>query len=165
MTGTFFPETLATPAASVTPAAVADVSARQRWLALLARAEEKELAALLAQVSALPEFRYLRPAETGLCLLRAQTGGSGDPFHLGEVTLTRCTVQLADHTLGVAYRLGRAPGCAAQAALVDALLQTGLLQEADLRAIAVRLDQARTARAAEVEGTRVEFFTLVRGDD
>lgn len=70
--------------------------ARQRWLALLARATRDELDDALARCPDAPEFVWLRAPQTGLVLVQGRVGGSGDRFNLGETTLTRCTLRQRD---------------------------------------------------------------------
>ena len=40
------------------------------------------------------DYVELRAAETGLVMLRGRIGGDGDPFNLGEATVTRAAVQI-----------------------------------------------------------------------
>ncbi len=108
----------------------------------------------------------LRGPEIGLVMLRGRIGGSGAPFNFGEATVTRCTVRLADGTEGHAYVMGRNGEHAKRAALCDALLQTETANQ--MRAIISQLElvlqQRKTTAAAKAAATKVDFFTLVRGD-
>src|SRR5262245_24776306 len=107
-----------------------DNAQRARWMGLLARAPLPMLQAWAARQRdgnsterpAVP-FTWLRAPETGLVMVRARAGGTGDKFNLGEMTLTRCALRLADGTVGVAYIQGRSHRKAELAALADALLQ------------------------------------------
>ena len=49
----------------------------------------------------------MRGPETGLVMVRGRAGGSGSPFNLGEMTVTRCTVRLESGAAGHAYIAGR----------------------------------------------------------
>src|SRR5208337_2192504 len=73
-----------------------------------------------------PSFRYLKKPEMGLVMIRARAGGTGPRFNLGEMSVTRCTIQVQDGAIGCAYVAGRCPGHAEAAALFDALLQDPL---------------------------------------
>lgn len=90
-------------------------------------------------------------------------------FNLGEMTVTRCTVQLADGTLGHAWIGGGDRRHAELAAVFDALLQDEArrpeLQESVIAPLAETREARREAAAARVAASRVEFFTLVRGED
>src|ERR1700731_2804267 len=67
---------------------------RPGWLAVLAKAKVGELQAAWDALGDKPRYRVLRPAETGLVMLRGRIGGTGQPFNLGEMTMTRAAVQL-----------------------------------------------------------------------
>ena len=134
-------------------------------LGLLARADSGRVAALMP---VLPELRVLRAPEIGTVMVRGRAGGTGAPFNLGEMTVTRASVQLDCGTVGHGYVQGRSKDHALRAAAADALLQTGAATriEADLLAPLAAEEQARrNARAARAAATKVEFFTLVRGED
>ena len=98
------------------------IAARQRWMGVLARARREELD---AHADALRDADYhlLRAAETGMTLVRGRMGGTGSPFNLGEMTVTRCVVRLGDGRTGYSYVAGRDKRHAELAALADAHLQ------------------------------------------
>lgn len=144
---------------------VEDNAQRRAWMATLARTSASDLQSLLDPLDELPEYRLPRPAETGLCMVRGRMGGVGQRFNLGEMTLTRCLVQLADATTGVAYVAGRDRRQAELAALADALLQTGRLKPASLEPLRRRIEHRRQARQQAMAATKVDFFALVRGED
>ena len=101
-------------------------------------------------------------------MVRGRAGGTGAPFNIGEMTVTRCALRLEDGTVGHAYVQGRDKAHAERAALVDALMQTKAaprIEASVLRPLADEAGAARTARAARAAATRVEFFTMVRGED
>ena len=98
-------------------------SARREWMGLLARAP-RELLEAWAQAAKPPGFSWLRRPESGLAMVRARAGGSGEKFNLGEMTVTRCALRLQGGASGVAYVQGRDHRKAELAALADALLQT-----------------------------------------
>ena len=82
-------------------------AARRRWMSLLAKAPAARLGALLDGLGELPRHRLLRRPETGLVMVRGRMGGTGGAFNLGEMTVTRCTVQLDSGTVGHGYVGGR----------------------------------------------------------
>ena len=144
------------------------VAARQSAMAAMARAELVELEAILADLSPVPKASDLRPPEIGLVMLRGRTGGEGAPFNLGEATVSRAAVRLEGGATGFAYRLGRQANAARAAAMIDALWQDGARREAVEAALAPvrrRLDDEAGQVRAETAATKVEFFTLVRGED
>ena len=144
-------------------------SDRQHWMAVLARAPAHLLDELWSEFAGKPEFKPLREPETGLVMVRARAGGEGARFNMGEATVTRCSVISSTDKTGHAYVLGRDVNHARAAAEIDAGLQDAALF-ADLdRAIIQPLkkahDEARQLHRGKVAATKVDFFTLVRGED
>jgi alpha-D-ribose 1-methylphosphonate 5-triphosphate synthase subunit PhnG len=140
---------------------------RRRWLAVLARAETDRLEAHLAGAEH-PAFVVLRQPETGLVMARGRAGGTGQRFNLGEITITRCAVQSADGHIGHGYVAGRDKRKAELVARFDALLQAPARRAALLARVVEPLAAAQAAAAAaqarKAAATRVEFFTMVRGE-
>ena len=100
-----------------------DATARRALMAVLADASAQDIAAGLQAIGARPAGRELRPTQTGLVMVRGRIGGDGAPFHVGEATVTRATVELATGEIGFAYVLGRDQEKARLAAQCDALWQ------------------------------------------
>jgi len=146
-----------------------DIVARKAAMAILAEATATELARGLAEFDALPAHSDLRAAETGLVMVRGRVGGDGAPFNLGEATVTRAAVQLASGEIGYSYALGRDAKKARLAALCDALWQSHqhrpALEQHVLAPIRDRLERARTETRERTAATKVDFFTLVRGEN
>lgn len=142
----------------------AAIAARQRWMGVLARAGAAEILARLEAAPPLPPHRRLRGPETGLVMARGRQGGDGAPFNLGEVTVTRCSVRLADGAVGHAYVAGRDARQAELAAVLDAALQDPARRPALLDAVIEPLAAAQAERAAhdaaKAAATRVQFFTM-----
>jgi alpha-D-ribose 1-methylphosphonate 5-triphosphate synthase subunit PhnG len=135
---------------------------RRQWMAILARAPRETLERLWSEVADPPPFTTLKPAETGLVMVRARCGGGGAPF-----TMTRCIVQTSGRIQGHAYVAGRDRRQAELAARFDALLQMPDRQAPLLGTVVGQLAQAqaerRDGRWADAAATRVEFLTMVRG--
>ncbi|MDP5219005.1 phosphonate C-P lyase system protein PhnG [Ruegeria sp. 2205SS24-7] len=143
-------------------------TARKAWMSLLARAPEGRAAALLDTAMVRPAFTWLRAPEIGGTMVGARAGATGAPFNLGEMTLTRCTLTLETGEIGHAYIQGRRKADAAAAALIDALMQTDaaeMLRAAVLDPLQDEQTRAKAARAAKAAATKVDFFTMVRGED
>ncbi|MCL2429958.1 MAG: phosphonate C-P lyase system protein PhnG [Alphaproteobacteria bacterium] len=136
-------------------------------MATLADADLAELQRGLAAIGAV-EMTELRPAETGLVMVRGRIGGDGAAFNLGEAPVTRAAVRLASGEQGFSYILGRDRDKARAAALCDALWQSGrhrgAVEELILAPVRDRRARDRARRREETAATRVDFFTLVRGD-
>ncbi|MFL9947071.1 phosphonate C-P lyase system protein PhnG [Paraburkholderia agricolaris] len=149
---------------------------RRAWMAVLARTPRADLEVALdraLQGVPPPAYDWLRPPEIGLAMVRGRVGGSGDPFNLGEATVTRATLRLratgeAAAAVGVACHLGRDRRRAELAALADALLQMpehhAALHQQLIEPFAAQQAAERAERRQDVAATRVEFFTMVRGD-
>ncbi|MCE8510103.1 phosphonate C-P lyase system protein PhnG [Ruegeria pomeroyi] len=145
-----------------------DTAARRGWMGLMARAPEAALMALWDRVEERPAYDWLRPPETGGVMVRGRAGGTGAPFNLGEMTVTRCALALSDGTVGHAYVQGRSRAKAEAAALIDALMQTEAAERIRalvLDPLAAQMTERAETRAARAAATKVEFFTLVRGED
>ena len=140
-------------------------SERREWMGLLSRAP-RELLEAWAEREKLPPFSWLRRPESGLAMVRARTGGGGEKFNLGEMTLTRCALRLESGAGGVAYVQGRDQRKAELAALADAMLQTRASAQrvrAELLApIRAHLEQRAAQMQRKAQATRVDFFTLAR---
>ncbi len=145
----------------------ADNGARRRWMSILAKARPDEVAQGWTTLKQPASYDVLRRPETGLVMVRGRTGGDGAPFNLGEMTVTRCSVRLAGGIVGHAWIAGRATAQAEYAAVIDALLQ-GPGPHAAIEALLDHLEalqaRRRDAAARKAAATRVDFFTLVRGD-
>ena len=143
---------------------------RQDWMSLLAKAPEALLGQLWAAVGIEAAHTWLRPPEIGAVMVRGRAGGTGAPFNLGEMTVTRCALRLeggsADGRVGHAYVAGRSQEKARIAALCDALMQDAaqavVVRETILTPLAEAAAEGRETLAAKAAATRVEFFTLAR---
>jgi alpha-D-ribose 1-methylphosphonate 5-triphosphate synthase subunit PhnG len=145
-------------------AEAAEITARQRWMAVLARASADKIEAALAAAPKLPGHTVLRGPEAGLVMVRGRAGGSGAPFNLGEMTVTRCTVRNDAGHIGHAYVAGRDARQAELAAALDAALQDTANRDALNEAVIAPLADAQAARRAaatrKAAATRVQFFTM-----
>ena len=143
-------------------------TARQAWLAVLSRATLEQLERLMPSKDSWSHLHQVRPPEIGMVMLRGRVGGTGNPFNLGEASVVRCAVRLGDGPLGVSYALGRDKRRAELAALIDALLQDPAqhddVHQTVIAPLAQTQAQARDAKQRAAAGSKVEFFTLVRGE-
>ena len=136
---------------------------------ILAEAKRHEIADGLAAIGDVISHTDLRPPETGLVMLRGRIGGDGAPFNVGEATVTRCAVQLPSGQVGFSYALGRDLAKARLAAVCDALWQSDAHRDAIerhvLSPVRTRIDAERAQTDGRTAATRVDFFTMVRGED
>ncbi|MBA2779341.1 phosphonate C-P lyase system protein PhnG [Billgrantia kenyensis] len=147
-----------------------DSQRRQRILALT---PWERLAEHWERLGIRPGYRCVRGPEVGMAMVRGRMGGTGRAFNLGEMTLTRASVQLTDEVvpdapLGHGWVKGRHARHAELIALVDACAQRGDWAVAIDEGLVAPLDAAlaveRDAHGRQAAATRVDFFTLVRGE-
>jgi alpha-D-ribose 1-methylphosphonate 5-triphosphate synthase subunit PhnG len=106
-------------------------------------------------------------------MLRGRIGGTGQPFNFGEITMTRAAIQLLDpagdpNQTGFGHVAGRSARQAELVALFDALLQDPERHKpvnmTVVAPLAARQQAVKADRAAKVMATKVDFFTMVRGE-
>ena len=154
--------------------AAADPSspAHSRRLSLMracSHASLEEMSKAIESVGIDVNIEDVRAPESGLVMLRGRIGGTGDAFNVGEVTVTRAVVRLGNGVLGYSYLLGRAKARARLAAILDGACQSEAcalaLENLFIGPVLARAAEAQKARVEEAAATRVDFFTLVRGED
>lgn len=142
---------------------------RKRVVDLLARAELDDLTRVWDDLAPQPEMQMLRGPEIGLVMVRGRIGGGGAPFNLGEATVSRATVRLDNGLVGHGHVLGANLKRAKLAAVFDALWQDPahrpLVEAQLLQPVAARIVEEKQKKSEEVAATRVDFFTMVRGED
>lgn len=145
--------------------------ARAGWISTLSTSDPDLLETLWRKLweitpEGTPKYRVIRPSEHGLVMVRGKSGGSGRRFNLGEMTLTRCTVQLVDDVAGTGYVQGRNKQHAERAAVIDALMQSPRWSETLDREVIQPLVQSKQEQkletAKKIAATKVDFFTMTR---
>ena len=143
--------------------------ARKAAMAAFASASATDLRQLADAAGLALEAEVLRGPETGLVTVRGRIGGGGAPFNTGEATVTRATVRLPSGQIGHAYALGRDREKVRLAAILDASwCDEGTRSAVEEKIVAplLRLQAGTDAkRRAETAATKVDFFTMVRGED
>ncbi|WP_322416449.1 phosphonate C-P lyase system protein PhnG [Mesorhizobium huakuii] len=146
-----------------------DQAERKAAMATLAQSSGDDIVRLWNEAGLPSQAELLRGPETGLVTLRGRIGGGGAPFNVGEATVTRATVRLPSGQVGHCYALGRDKQKAKLAAIADALWQDPARRaEVETRLIVPlrsALATAQEKRRAETAATKVDFFTMVRGED
>jgi alpha-D-ribose 1-methylphosphonate 5-triphosphate synthase subunit PhnG len=140
---------------------------RRAVMSVLAHSATADIAGHLATIT-LPDHEDLREPENGLVMVRGRVGGDGAPFNLGEATVSRAAVRLSTGEVGFGYTLGRDRQKARLIALCDAMVQSaelaGGIETQVVSPLRAALIERRTRKDAEVAATRVDFYTLVRGE-
>lgn len=145
---------------------------RKKWMSLLAKAPSELVSNTFSDVmerhDLTAEFTWLRKPEIGGVMVQARAGATGAPFNFGEMTVTRCSLKLENGDVGHAYVQGRDKDKAEKAAIIDAYLQ-GDKAEIFAANIITPIENALAAvkanREQKAAKTKVDFFTLVRGED
>lgn len=140
---------------------------RKAAMAVLAHSETAEISGRLEAIEP-PAHENLRESENGLVMVRGRIGGDGAAFNLGEATVSRAAVRLSTGEIGFGYTLGRDGAKARMIALCDALLQSdqfaGLVEASVIAPLRAAISAKRDRKSAEAAATRVDFYTLVRGE-
>ena len=140
---------------------------RKAAMAVLVHSEATDIAGHLEAIS-LPAHEDLREPENGLVMVRGRVGGDGAPFNLGEATVSRAAVRLSTGEVGFGYTLGRDRHKAKLIALCDAMVQSaelaGAIETQVIAPLRAAMIERRNRKAAEAAATRVDFYTLVRGE-
>jgi alpha-D-ribose 1-methylphosphonate 5-triphosphate synthase subunit PhnG len=136
-------------------------------MAILAHSSTLDIAGCMETI-AVPAYEHLRTPESGLIMLRGRIGGDGAPFNVGEATISRAAVRLASGETGFGYALGRDMKKVELIALCDALIQSrdysDLVETQVLAPLRARLETAKQSKISEAAATKVDFYTLVRGE-
>ncbi|ALL36298.1 MULTISPECIES: phosphonate C-P lyase system protein PhnG [Serratia] len=144
------------------------LESRQRWMSVLAHSRPEQLRSHWLALNLSPGYRSIRAPEIGLAQLQGRMGATGRRFVLGDMTVTRAVVQLDNGGYGYSYIAGRDKAHAELCALADALLQQPehgeRLQQQLIAPLAALQHEQRQLRARAIAASRVDFFTLVRGD-
>jgi len=150
---------------------MAERTERQVWMATLAKAPLPQLEEQVKQLGVLPSYSFLRSPEVGLVMVRGRVGGTGQPFNLGEMTMTRCVVQLqvkGEAIAGFGYVAGRSHRHAELAAVCDALLQCpqwhDRIQQGAIAALQAAARQQQELQQRQTAATKVNFLTMQRGE-
>lgn len=144
-------------------------SERQGWMSALARTDFLHLKNSWSQLNLSPEHHIIRATETGLIQVQSRMGSTGNPFNIGDMTVTRSVVKLPGGEMGYSYIKGRNKEHAHLAALIDALMQnsdyTEQLRLQVINPLKATMAEQTNHRHQQIATSKVEFFTIVRGED
>jgi alpha-D-ribose 1-methylphosphonate 5-triphosphate synthase subunit PhnG len=142
---------------------------RKRVIDLLARCSRAELEEAWEKLDGSPAYIHLRRPETGLVMVRGRIGGGGAPFNLGETTVSRAAIRMDDGRIGHGYRLGTDRRAAELGAVFDALWQNGARRDFVEQTVLLPMERKQASEreclSQETVATKVDFFTMVRGED
>ena len=120
--------------------------ARARFMSVLAQATPAELATALDGLPGLPAYRVRQRPETTFIAVHCHAGAFGADLDLGELPVTRCSVELPDGTVGHGCVGSRNHAHAELAAWLDALLQDSVMRPGLERRLIEPLAASQAAR-------------------
>lgn len=141
---------------------------RKSWLSLMAKSSSQDIKAFWQGAGLDCAAETIRMPEIGSVMVKGRQGGNGAAFHLGEMSVTRCSIKTNAGIIGHGYHQGRSKETAELVAKIDALAQGDQFQTVNdkifipLSNIEVEKMQNLAEKAA---ATKVDFFTMVRGED
>lgn len=142
---------------------------RRAAMAVLAGAPAEKISQLWQAAGIAEKAETVRGPETGLVTVRGRIGGGGIPFNIGEATATRATIRLSSGEVGHAYVLGTDAEKARLCATVDAAFQkpakARVIEELILAPLRTMQEEDIKRSRMETAATKVDFFTVARGED
>jgi len=140
---------------------------RKEALSLLSRSERHDIEKYWLSLALTPSYKMLKQPEIGMVMVKAKASGTDQAFNMGEMTTTRCVVQLDSGQLGYGYTAGRDKKKSELIALIDACFQSeehaNLISEKLLIPLEEQLHQQYQSKKENIESSKVNFFTMVRG--
>ena len=100
-------------------------------------------------------------------MVQGRMGAVGDQFNLGEITVTRCSLKIKGGVVGHGYSKGRNKEKVKIIALCDALSQTSKVKKVKkyiLEPLEIEETKNKKVEKEKAEATKVDFFTMARGD-
>ena len=149
------------------PGSIKKEISRKLWLSILAKSPFSEIQTLWEKLELNLEWELIRKPEIGMVMVQGRTGGNGQAFNLGEMTVTRAAVRLKNGSAGLGYVQGRSKKQAELCAVIDATLQTPANHSKVVNNLITplkdNLDGLKKHQSKKAANTKVDFFTLVRG--
>ncbi|MFT6303918.1 MAG: alpha-D-ribose 1-methylphosphonate 5-triphosphate synthase subunit PhnG [Pseudomonadales bacterium] len=142
---------------------------RQNLLSILAKSSLKDIQSCWHHSLDDYQFKTIRPPQTGMVMAVARTETTGEPFNLGEVSVTRCALRLESGETGVGYSMGSDKDQVLHIALIDALAQVGqdfeTLSTDVINPLKQKIADRQKRQKAQTDTTKVDFLTIIRGED
>jgi len=141
---------------------------RESWIGLLGSADPADLESALEDLKDHCEFVCIVGPETGMLMVQAKADGSGSRFNIGEMTVSKCILEVKGKYLGTGWVMGSDLRHAELAALFDGLLQDPDHHDRLMATLIPRLEEKQRLKTdillKDASDTKVEFFTLKRGE-
>ena len=139
---------------------------RPEWISIFSKTNESLLKNSLDHINFKENYDVLLGPEIGSIMIQGRAGGTGDKFNLGEATLTKCIVKFQEKT-GYSYHLGRNLIKSEYGAILDALMQIESYHSKLLMYVKEFQEEIQKEKTKIIAGSsesKVDFFTMVRGD-
>jgi alpha-D-ribose 1-methylphosphonate 5-triphosphate synthase subunit PhnG len=139
---------------------------RPEWISIFSKTNESLLKNSLDHINFKENYDVLLGPEIGSIMIQGRAGGTGDKFNLGEATLTKCIVKFQEKT-GYSYHLGRNLIKSEYGAILDALMQIESYHSKLLiyvKEFQEQIQKEKIKIIADSSESKVDFFTMVRGD-
>ncbi len=141
---------------------------RESWIGLLAGADPADLESALEELNTGWDYALIAGPETGMLMVQAKADGSNSRFNLGELTVSKCILEIQGKYLGTGWVMGSDLRHAELAALFDGLLQDPAHHDQLMETLVPRLEEKQRMKTKallkDASDTKVEFFTLKRGE-
>ena len=145
-----------------------NIKLRKKNLGILAKANDEFLINLFNRTSLPKNYSWLRKPEIGTVMVQGRIGATGDQFNVGEITVPRCSLKINGDIVGHGYSKGRNKDKVKIIALCDALSQTNELESVRkliINPLEIEASKNKKQEREKAEATKVDFFTMVRGED
>lgn len=146
-----------------------NVEQRQNLLSTLAKSSLKDIQSYWPHSPNDYQFNTIRPPQTGMVMAVARTETTGEPFNLGEVSVTRCALRLESGETGFGYSMGSDTEQVLHIALIDALAQVDdnfdTLSAEVINPLKQKIADRQKRQKALTDTTKVDFLTITRGED
>lgn len=141
---------------------------RETWIGLLGCADPADLESALKELNMGSDYALITGPETGMLMVQAKADGSNSRFNLGELTVSKCILEIKGKYIGTGWVMGSNHRHAELAALFDGLLQDPAHHDRLMETLMPRLEEKQRIKTKalikEASDTKVEFFTLKRGE-
>lgn len=141
-------------------------SERAHWLRVLSLANDTDLEEVVAASQIEARCQLVSGPTTGIITLRARIAGKGNKFNVGDVCVTKAEVLFDQFTSGYATVTGGAGRRAQLVAMIDAAMSASVVVELPnyIKQLELKRKAFEHQRQAEASKTKVDFFTMVRGE-
>ena len=141
---------------------------RETWIGLLGSADLTDLESAVEKFKSPVAYEHIVKPETGMLMVQAKADGSDARFNLGEITVSKCILNVRGQYLGAGWIMGSDLRHAELAALFDGLLQDPEYYQVLIQTLIPVLIEKQKSRneslLKDAADTKVNFFTLKRGE-